>query len=39
MKVVWEVRKVLNLPDLKISTTVVRVPTIQSHAERLSYTF
>lgn len=39
MKVVWEVRKVLNLPDLKISTTAVRVPTIRSHAESLSILF
>lgn len=39
MKVVWEVRKVLGLPDLPISTTAVRVPTLRSHAESLTVRF
>ena len=39
MKVVWEVRKVLQLPDLPISTTAVRVPKLRSHAESLSIRF
>lgn len=39
MKVVWEVRKVLQLPNLPISTTAVRVPTLRSHAESLSIRF
>lgn len=36
MKVVWELRKVLGLPELAISTTAVRVPTLRSHAETLT---
>jgi aspartate-semialdehyde dehydrogenase len=39
MKVVWEVRKVLNLPELPVSTTAVRVPTLRSHAESLTVRF
>ncbi|WP_434559668.1 aspartate-semialdehyde dehydrogenase [Pseudomonas sp. Z5-35] len=39
MKVVWELRKVLDEPDLAISTTAVRVPTLRSHAESLSLRF
>jgi aspartate-semialdehyde dehydrogenase len=35
MKVVWEMRKIFNLPDLLISCTAVRVPTIRAHAETL----
>ncbi len=39
MKIVWEVRKVLRLPELPISATAVRVPTLRSHAESLSIRF
>ncbi len=39
MKVVWELRKVLDEPALAISTTAVRVPTLRSHAESLSLRF
>jgi len=39
MKVVWELRKVLGLPQLAISTTAVRVPTLRSHAESLTLRF
>lgn len=39
MKVVWELRKVLNEPALAISTTAVRVPTLRSHAESLTLKF
>jgi aspartate-semialdehyde dehydrogenase len=39
MKVVWELRKVLGLPELAISTTAVRVPTLRSHAESLTLRF
>lgn len=39
MKVVWELRKVLNQPELAISTTAVRVPTLRSHAESLTLRF
>lgn len=36
MKVVWEVKKVLNAPDMKISVTAVRVPILRSHAESIT---
>ncbi|KTT39478.1 aspartate-semialdehyde dehydrogenase [Pseudomonas oryzihabitans] len=39
MKVVWELRKVLGVPDLPISATAVRVPTLRSHAESLTLKF
>ncbi|TBU87517.1 aspartate-semialdehyde dehydrogenase [Pseudomonas dryadis] len=39
MKVVWELRKVLDEPQLAISATAVRVPTLRSHAESLTLTF
>ena len=39
MKVVWEIRKVLREPNLAISTTAVRVPTLRSHAESLTIRF
>jgi len=39
MKVVWELRKVLGIPELPISTTAVRVPTLRSHAESLTLRF
>lgn len=39
MKVVWEIRKVLNAPELAISTTAVRVPTLRSHAESVTVKF
>lgn len=39
MKVVKELRKVLNEPELAISTTAVRVPTLRSHAESLTLRF
>lgn len=39
MKVVWELRKVLGLPELAVSTTAVRVPTLRSHAEALTLQF
>jgi aspartate-semialdehyde dehydrogenase len=39
MKIVWEIRKVLNEPNLAISATAVRVPTLRSHAESLTIKF
>lgn len=39
MKIVWELRKVLGLPNLLISATAVRVPTLRSHAISLSVKF
>lgn len=35
-KIEKETRKILNLPDLKITATCVRVPTLQSHAESVN---
>lgn len=39
MKVVWEIRKILKSPNLAISTTAVRVPTLRSHAESITVKF
>ena len=36
MKVAWESRKIMGLPDLLISCTAVRVPTIRAHAEAVT---
>lgn len=36
MKMTWETRKIFNLPDLKISCTSVRIPTIRAHAESVT---
>lgn len=33
MKVVWESRKIMGLPDLPVSCTAVRIPTFRAHAE------
>jgi aspartate-semialdehyde dehydrogenase len=33
MKVVWESRKIMGLPDLAASCTSVRIPTMRAHAE------
>ncbi|MFM7418560.1 MAG: aspartate-semialdehyde dehydrogenase, partial [Alphaproteobacteria bacterium] len=33
MKVVWESRKIMGMPDLPISCTAVRIPTFRVHAE------
>jgi len=33
MKVTWETRKIFGAPDLKISCTAVRIPTLRAHAE------
>jgi len=32
MKVVWETRKILNIPDMAISCTAVRIPVMRSHS-------
>ncbi|NJN21588.1 MAG: aspartate-semialdehyde dehydrogenase [Leptolyngbya sp. RL_3_1] len=39
MKMVWEIRKVLEAPDMPIEATAVRVPALRSHAESLSIKF
>ncbi|MBI0536031.1 aspartate-semialdehyde dehydrogenase [Roseomonas sp. KE2513] len=36
MKVTWETRKIMGLPDLLISCTAVRVPTMRAHAEAVT---
>jgi len=36
MKVVWETRKIMGLPDLPISCTAVRIPTMRVHAESIT---
>ena len=36
MKVCWEMRKVFGKPDLAVSCTAVRVPTLRAHAEAIT---
>ena len=36
MKVVWETRKIMGLPDLAVSCTAVRIPTMRVHAEAIT---
>jgi len=36
MKMVWETRKIMHLPDLKIAPTAVRVPVFRSHSESIN---
>jgi aspartate-semialdehyde dehydrogenase len=36
MKVTWESRKIMGLPDLPISCTAVRIPTMRVHAEAIT---
>lgn len=33
MKVAWESQKILNMPDLPVSCTAVRIPTLRAHSE------
>lgn len=35
-KMVWETRKIMHAPDLKISATTVRVPVFRSHSESIT---
>jgi len=35
MKMVYETRKIMHAPDLKIATTAVRVPVFRSHSEAI----
>jgi aspartate-semialdehyde dehydrogenase len=39
MKLVWESRKILGLPDLRLSATTVRVPVRVGHAEAVTIDF
>jgi len=36
MKVCWETRKIMGVPDLPVSCTAVRVPTMRVHAEAVT---
>lgn len=36
MKMVWETRKIMHAPDLKIAATTVRVPVFRSHSESIN---
>ena len=36
MKVAWETRKILRLPNVLVSCTAVRVPTLRAHAEAIT---
>ncbi|WP_448188494.1 aspartate-semialdehyde dehydrogenase [Azospirillum sp. sgz301742] len=36
MKVTWETRKILGLPDLPLSCTAVRIPTYRAHSEAIT---
>ncbi len=39
MKMILETRKIMNLPDLKITATTVRVPTMGGHSESINAEF
>ncbi|MGH7724601.1 MAG: aspartate-semialdehyde dehydrogenase [Candidatus Eiseniibacteriota bacterium] len=39
MKLVWESRKILGLPDLRLSATTVRVPVRVAHSEAVTIDF
>lgn len=36
MKVAWETRKIFGAPDIAISCTAVRIPTMRAHAEAIT---
>jgi aspartate-semialdehyde dehydrogenase len=36
MKVAWESRKIMELPNLKVSCTAVRIPTLRAHSEAIT---
>lgn len=38
-KMIFEMRKILNLPELKISSTAVRVPVVNGHSESINIEF
>ena len=39
MKMIWETRKILHKPDLKVTATTVRVPVFNSHSESVNVEF
>jgi aspartate-semialdehyde dehydrogenase len=34
--VAWESRKIMSAPDLKVSCTSVRIPTLRAHSESIT---
>lgn len=36
MKVAWETRKIMRAPDIRISCTAVRIPTMRTHSEAIT---
>lgn len=36
MKVTWETKKIMDAPDVKVSCTSVRIPTLRAHAESIT---
>ncbi len=36
MKIVWETRKIMSAPDMKLSCTCVRIPTLRAHSEAIT---
>lgn len=36
MKVAWESQKIMNAPDLRVSCTAVRIPTLRAHSEAIT---
>ena len=36
MKVAWESRKIMDAPDLRVSCTAVRIPTLRAHSEAIT---
>mmetsp|Transcript_37486 Transcript_37486/g.38174 ORF Transcript_37486/g.38174 Transcript_37486/m.38174 type:complete len:384 (-) Transcript_37486:108-1259(-) len=36
MKVTWETRKIMNDPEMKVSCTAVRIPTLRAHSEAIT---
>ncbi|CAM9403784.1 unnamed protein product [Ectocarpus sp. 13 AM-2016] len=36
MKVTWETRKILDVPDMAVSCTSVRIPTMRAHSEAVT---
>lgn len=39
MKMIWETRKIMGVPDMKVTATTVRVPVFNSHSESINIEF
>ena len=39
MKMIWETRKILHHPDMRVTATTVRVPVFSSHSESINIEF